>query len=51
MYSKNNNSNQNRHIKRSDTDRNYDLMEKGASDYAVKVGKRKPYETAGKERK
>lgn len=48
MFSKNNNSNQNRHIKKSDTDRNYDSMEKGTSDYAKKVNNRKPYSTAGK---
>ncbi|WMC91231.1 hypothetical protein [Kineothrix sp. MB12-C1] len=48
MY-RDNSSIQKRHIKKSATDRSYDQMEKGASDYAKKVNKRKPFYMAGKE--
>jgi hypothetical protein len=41
---------QNSHLRKSDLNSIYAYMEKGASDYAVKVGKRKPYETVGKEK-
>ena len=50
MFSKNNNSNQNRHIKKSDTDRNYDTMEKYVPDSEIKTAKRKPFYMAEKEK-
>lgn len=49
MY-RDNTSMQKRHIKKSATDRSYDQMEKGASDYAKKVNERKPYSTQKAER-
>lgn len=49
MY-RDNTSIQKRHIKKSTTDRSYYQMEKGASDYARKVNKRKPFYMVGKEK-
>ena len=43
-----NTSAQNKRIRRTSKDQEYDRMEKSVSAYAVKVNKRKPYEMAGK---
>ena len=50
MYNKENSSKQNIRIRRTSKDQEYDRMEKYVSPYAVKVNKRKPYSTAGKEK-
>lgn len=40
---------QNSHLQKSNISRLYGYLEKGASDYAKKVNKRKPFYMAGKE--